>query len=65
MLDVLSSHAQSVFFHFILFVLLLACTGNLVPKAVALGEQYRKLSSKISQYIVALHVALVRILARS
>ena len=54
---------QSVVFYFVLLTLLLACTGNLVPKAVDLGEYFKLPPStykdKVMPYIIALDVALV------
>jgi len=46
----------SVVFYFILFTLLLACTANLVPRAVFLGDAY--FNSPSSPDIIALDVAL-------
>ena len=56
--------SQSVFFYFILFTLLLACTGNLVPRAVDWGKSLKAMTSsdkeKLMPYVIALDVALVR-----
>lgn len=52
----------SVVFYFVLLTLLLACTGNLVPRAVDLGEYFKLPPStykdKVMPYIIALDVAL-------
>lgn len=52
----------SLCFWFGLFALLLACTGNLVPRAVTLGEIVKEMSSytytTIMQNVIALYVAL-------
>jgi len=56
---------QSVVVYFILLSLVLACTANLVPRAVDLGEYYSKWvppgprRDKEMQYVIALDVALV------
>lgn len=54
---------QSIVFYFMLLSLLLACTANLVPRAVDLGKVFKLPSSpgkdKAMPYIIALDVALV------
>lgn len=50
-------------FYFIMFALLLACTGNLVSRDVELGELLKSSSGSVKKtirkYVVSLSVALV------
>ena len=59
-------YMQSLCFWFGLFALLLASTGNLVPRAVTLGAIVKELDNNVTsttmQYVIALYVALVLIL---
>ena len=50
---------QSLVFYFIMFSLLLACTGNLVPRAVDFGKHQKIISSTYRPFVVSLSVALV------
>ena len=50
---------QSLVFYFIMFALLLACTGNLVPRAVDLGKFQKIMPSTYRPFVASLSVALV------
>ena len=50
---------QSLVFYFIMFSLLLACTGNLVPRAVDFGKHQKIISRTYRPFVVSLSVALV------
>ena len=50
---------QSLVFYFIMFSLLLACTGNLVPRAVDFGKLQKIMPSTYRPFVVSLSVALV------
>ena len=50
---------QSLVFYFIMFALLLACTGNLVPRAVDLGKLQKIMPSTYRPFVASLSVALV------
>ena len=47
--------------YFILFALLLACTGNLVPTAVDLGKVYEYFTDENKGRVIAVYIALVGI----
>ena len=53
---------QSVVNYFILFALLLACTANLVPRAVDLGNAYKYFTDESKGRVIAVYIALVGIL---
>nr|XP_058944055.1 uncharacterized protein LOC131772170 [Pocillopora verrucosa] len=57
--DVFLSFALSLVFYFIMFALLLACTGNLVPRAVDLGKLQKIMPSTYRPFVASLSVALV------
>ena len=52
---------QSVVNYFILFALLLACTANLVPRAVNLGKVYEYFTDENKGRVIAVYIALVGI----
>ena len=47
--------------YFILFALLLACTANLVPRAVDLGKVYEYFTDENKGRVIAVYIALVGI----
>ena len=50
---------QSLVFYFIMFALLLACTRNLVPRAVDVGKLQKIMPSTYRPFVASLSVALV------
>ena len=47
--------------YFILFALVLACTANLVPRAVDLGKVYKFFTDESKGRVIAVYIALVGI----
>ena len=47
--------------YFILFALLLACTANLVPRAVDFGKVYKYFTDEAKGRVIAIYIALVGI----
>ena len=50
-------------FYFLMSILLIACCGNLTPRAADYGKYYNLFSSKDKQRVLALFIGLVSMLA--